>query len=225
MGRRESRPTLHGKLAKAKPWNCTTRFSHFVHDTIAERRSDCVCHCHWRGQWRTCVYGAAYLTCLWAWGKFTYGNRRFSLRVGRSSILFLPARNPNWYEVSVFGIQCKSFKLEMRSEEEPPPANPSATDWQLDCGSDWRSSSSGDLDQLEEWVSAPSSHVMCAKWQGEGSTTENRSDIVLKYQNQVSPTFSPQREVFTSMWVSCLSDDKAESRDNIVASILCQIYI
>lgn len=171
------------------------------------------------------VYGAAYLTCLWAWGKFTYGNRRFSLRVGRSSILFLPARNPNWYEVSVFGIQCKSFKLEMRSEEEPPPANPSATDWQLDCGSDWRSSSSGDLDQLEEWVSAPSSHVMCAKWQGEGSTTENRSDIVLKYQNQVSPTFSPQREVFTSMWVSCLSDDKAESRDNIVASILCQIYI
>lgn len=31
----KSRLTLHGKLAKAKPWNCTTRFSHFVHDTIS----------------------------------------------------------------------------------------------------------------------------------------------------------------------------------------------
>lgn len=77
-----------GNWGKAKPWNCTTRFAHIVHDTIWQwyaggfshpsgsqgrllnmprHYSVCVCLCE-------CTS-----VCVCGW-KFTYGNRRFSLR-------------------------------------------------------------------------------------------------------------------------------------------------
>lgn len=122
-----------GNWGKAKPWNCTTRFAHIVHDTIWQwyaggfshpsgsqgrllnmPRHDSVCLCV---SAPVCVgenslmeiEGSRFELLFLAWRQFA---RQTECRFG-----FAPAkRKLNSYEVSTFGIQCKSFKLKMRSK-------------------------------------------------------------------------------------------------------------
>lgn len=135
----KSRLTLHGKLAKAKPWNCTTRFSHFVHDTIsfstAENR-DSGAHVCKAPVWLGCLVDMPVCVeenSLMEIEDFHCALHSFSFFFLRESEGKL-----NWYEVSAFSIQCKSFKLQVRSKgDSSPRIHGFLADWQVDCASDW----------------------------------------------------------------------------------------